>query len=656
MKKLRTLWKEHRTGCLVWAGVAAFLIAAWESWFYYESLFQQPMLAQNLLYRLLMVVENGIKAFTFEAKIGLGDVIKYMQGDLSRLRYLVSVLYVLAFFVAPLVTATALFTAVQFLVGNKLGAVAGRKKEKYLLVGYNSDTLALIRSLSGLDRRRYQLVLLVDQELNDSQKTALQGERVLVRQFSQLDLSGSPEGDRKNRRVLGEKRITRIFLMEKSAVENFTRYIFFSRLWQDCRKEGLAFGSQRLDVYCACQTGEVQGLIWNYQDHLEGTKPHLHLFSTAGLRVHALLEQTPLWSCNRQTGSRDLHLLILGFGEMGKKLFREGLNQGILASDSRVTIDIVDRDREQVAWALSGMLGAGYRREGDTLTYPGQLVDGGLTIRFHGLDVRSGELVQLVESLDREEPFTYMALCLPSVEQSLFAMTQLENYLSAQPHPGMPLAVRLDTCRAVTGYLNGDRTIHENVVILPGVDEVIRFQNIAGEGEAKNAEAVHDLYAGVEAGRTGSASREDIHQLLFRQESSYYQIYHRPAKAWLFSALSPEDQNRARQELADLCGEMEAIDRNPEEYRTRMDGINARILASPLLQWMGAVEHRRWSCYMLAAGWRGIPFAQASQIPKAQRIKMRVNPNLVSWDQLVKENPDVLAYDITPWQQVLEES
>lgn len=655
MKKIRTLWKEHRAGCLVWAGVGAFLISSLESWFYYESLFQQPMLAQNLLYRFLMVVENGIKAFAFEAKIGLGDVVKYMQGDLSGLRYAVSLLYILAFFAAPLVTATALFSAVQFLVGNKLGAVAGRKKEKYLLVGYNQDTLALIRSLSGLDRRRYQLVLLVDQDLNDSQKAALQGERVLLRQWGQLDLSGSPDGDRKNRRVLGEKRITRIFLMEKSAVDNFTRYIFFSRLWQDCRKEGLPFGRQRLDVYCACQTGEVQGLIWNYQDHLEGPKPHLHLFSAAGLRVHALLERTPLWSWNRQTPSRDVHLLILGFGEMGKKIFREGLNQGILDPDSRVTVDILDRDREQAAWALSGMLGAGHRWEGDILTYPGTLLDGKLTIRFHGLDVRSGELVRLVEELDREEPFTYMALCLPSVEQTLFSMTQLENYLSAHPHPGMPLAVRLDACRAVAGYLNGDRTIHENVVILPGVEEVITFQNIAGEGEAQNAEAVHDLYAGVEAGRTGSASREDIHQLLFRQESSYYQIYHRPAKAWLFSTLNPADQARAREELAALCGEMKAIDRNPEEYRTRMDGINARILASPLLQWMGAVEHRRWSCYMLAAGWRGIPFSQAAGIPKSQQIKMKVNPNLVPWKALVRENPDVLAYDITPWQQVLEE-
>ncbi len=117
----------------------SFLIASIEGYIFYREY------ADFWFFRILLTVQNSIKAFLFSPNISAEDVLKTLSDAGSSLELYVGLAYVVAAFVAPLCAATALFVAAERFFRKGLERWMARRQDGILIFGYNRDVKTLLQ-------------------------------------------------------------------------------------------------------------------------------------------------------------------------------------------------------------------------------------------------------------------------------------------------------------------------------------------------------------------------------------------------------------------------------------------------------------------------------------------------------------------------------
>ncbi len=615
-------WKRYTPMLWVLAGFS-FAAALAEGYFYYGQYAAHPLL------RVLMTVQNALKAFLFSPDLEIKEVAAALDGA-AEPELAAGYAYGVAVFTAPLCTATALFLLAERAVCRAFAGLRNWGGTPVLVCGYNADVRAMLEGQERKDPRRYRIHLACAEPLDDKILLWLARHGAVCHQ---ADLLTMPEGRRTAlfRRIRLD-RVKLVLLMEPSATRNFS-------LYRALTAPGSPLG-EGARCYCLCEDEAARRIIEDACDQSRGSgRAELSLFSLAEMEADSVFASVPLHTVNlEREESRpdrlDVHLLIAGFGAVGQQVLLQAVNLGVLSSSNRVCIDVVDQDMERGWERFTNRFHPSVDAEpdGDEIRLAPPTADGELRIRFHRADVMGRGFARLIERLHGEMPLTYAAVCPGQADAGMHCAVELQKLGG-----GFPVALRMEQDLEAAEYLEQDRGTFREVFPIPVSSRLLSVDYISDEDRARQAREFNRAYQEVQPvpeGGHGSESGEDGWRELkmYQRRANFLLCRHQVVKRAI-NPLSPEMRER--------CFGPEGIilRRGADGYHCGRDGraMSDAINAVPEIRELAMTEHRRWCCVMAADGWH---------LAARKNEALRQTPYLTTWEIMCREHPDVAVYDL----------
>lgn len=611
--------------------IASFITAIMEGFFYYARYSQYP------LFRLLMTLENGVKAFVFMPAIGIERVLDSMK-DAPAFQQVVGYAYGAAIFIAPLCTATALLILAELTARRLVSGWRRRKGTPVLIFGWNENVRGLVNGEDADGSKKYQIHVVTAAKLsNDDELWLLRRGAV----YHRMDLLSAPKGRReKLLRQMPVHRIKRVLLMEDSPTRNFSLYRLLS--------EDASPLKQDVSYYCLCEEDGARSIIEDacdqrLDDGVEGTA-ELILFSLAEMKADSIFSALsesddsfrPLHTVNTPD-KRDVHLLIAGFGTVGQQVLLQAINLGVLSSRSRLCIDVVDLDMDRNRELFTNRFhdSVDGSPKPDELLLQEPTADGELLIRFHQTDVRGQSFARLLEQLNEEMPLTYAAVCMSQADVGMHCIVALRRLEGS-----FPIALRMENDLQIASYLKQNDGAFQEVFPVAVSDRMLRMANICDEERERMARKFHRTYAGIQLLPPGKEPDDQPFEgkswgsLKMYQRRANVFLYRHQAVKDVFGKLDPAVWERCFGKDGTL---LQRLDNG--RYRCSYDGpaMAAAINAEPEIRELAMTEHRRW-CYVMAMqGWR---------YGERKDEFRRKTPYLVTWDELCRSAPEMAVYDL----------
>lgn len=621
-------WKKY--GPILWAlALVSFIVATLEGIFYFARYSQYP------LFRLLMTLENSCKAFVFAPTIKIGDVLAGLEGA-SPFQQAVGYAYGLAVFLAPLCTATALLLWAELAV-RRLMNTRQRKGAHVLIFGWNENVRTLVSGEYTGSSGQYQLHVVTAAKLSEGDELWLFRNGTVPHRMDLLTASGSRR--EKLFRQLPLQRVRRVLLMEDSSVWNFSIYRTLSEnssLFKDAQ------------YYCLCEDEAARSFIETACDELlmngAEKRAEMTLFSLSELKADSIFSAVegdddssmPLHTVN-DPDRTDIHLLIAGFGTVGQEVLLQAINLGVLSSQNRLCVDVVDLDmdkkRDLFTNRFHTSVDAAPQEEELLVTAP--TADGELRIRFHQTDVRGRGFSRLLERLNGDFPLTYAAICIEQVDIGMHCIVELKKLDGS-----FPIALRMENGPYAASYLKQDNGVFKEVFPIAVSDHMLRISNICHEKREQMARQFHRVYESIQLLPPGAEPSGQPPEgrpwtaLKMYQRRANLLLYRHQAVKNIFGRLAPETRERCFGENGTILQRM-----GDGSYRCRYEGraMADAINAEPEIRELGMTEHRRW-CYVMAMqGWRW---------GEKKDEARRKTPYLTTWDVMCEEYPDVAIYDL----------
>ncbi len=623
------------------AAVLSFLIASVEGYIFYGEY------AEFGFFRILLTVQNSIKAFLFSPSISAEDVLKTLSDVGSSLELYAGLAYVVAAFVAPLCTATALFVAAERFFRKGLERWRSRRQEGTLVFGYNRDVKALLKNHDG---KSGVVHVVADVELPEKEERELMKRNIF---FRRMDCVYAPEESL--RELLEEVRarqIKKIFLLDDSSMHNASLYLRLCKLAQS-GPEGAVFPKGAV-CCCRCTEDCVRELAADYFDR-ERPSLGLYLFDLAELRVRKTFSRYPIWGNDFQTpGAPDptlpaeqfnVHILIVGFGGVGEQFLRQAVNLGVAHSDSTILIDVVDQDALQKKELFCSALELDDAFVGDNEIRVGagcpgaDLADGLLRIRFHEIDVRGNRFSQFLRDTAAEMPLAYAAVCIKDLDVGIRCVSAIERYTADETHP-FPVAVKLDCSEQLAEYLDKNDKTFGNVFAMGGAgpEKDFTLVDIYNSSTEKKARDYHEIYRSISFAPQGEVVTPGAGWdalKLYQQQANRLLCYHAQTKAYVLSCADSRDPRSVLQEHLRAAGI--ALEDGKFTYSDSEEEMLRRVEESPLLRELLHMEHRRWCYAMILAGWSG----KCTKKDEARKL----SPYICPWDRLAM---GTRKYDLIP--------
>ncbi len=305
----------------------------------------------------------------------------------------------------------------------------------------------------------------------------------------------------------------------------------------------------------------------------------------------------------RPGDKREVHLVILGFGRMGRALAVRAAQLGVFAEPGRLRISVIDRK-------------AGLHEKELLFHHPQyrEVCD----IEFHELEVISPEALKLVRSwCGRPEAVTSLAVCFDQEQRALEIATRLGPLLrSGRVRVAVRFAGQSGLARLIqgSGFAEGGRPR-----FVPfGMDE-----RVAGacypdaEPVDQFARAIHQAYTRIrEAEAGGDASKREA---LAGDDST---------RPW--DDLSEDFRESSRQMADHIFIKLRSLGFEAVPLTDGRPAVSS--LTGGQIEALAEMEHRRWVAERLIAGWR--------QAPGPKNLEERTNPNLVAWNKLTSAIQD----------------
>ena len=297
---------------------------------------------------------------------------------------------------------------------------------------------------------------------------------------------------------------------------------------------------------------------------------------------------------------RRAHLVILGFGRMGRTLAVRAAQLGQFANGSRVRISVVDRKADQHRAAL---------------LFHHPQIEQAVDIAFYNLEAVSPETRNLVE--DWCQDLQTMPSLVVGFDHETLALEIVLQLLPVFERTGVRVALRMPGRGGLAHILDKVKAAKSLRIHTFGLDE--RFAYLAtpeDEPIEKFARDIHSAYV-AERCRQAACQPGGVEQAKINQE----------LLAW--DALSEDFRESNRQQAAHLYFKLRALGYEAvpkDDPRPAIAGFSTEQLER-----LSIMEHDRWVAERRVAGW---VYGEPSDKPR------RINANLIPYEQLTESMKD----------------
>lgn len=565
------------------ASVIIFLIAFLETILYYRHLIS------NQFYLFMLSVMNGIFIFGLRSTIDIVELFQTGADSFGLVGTVLSHLYIICYFCAPLITVRCISLLLSFIVKEKIiNLSAYSRKERILIVGYNEYVDKLAKQVIELnqDKKRKEkkkLLILHKNDIPEKKKFKFQKAGVLFMDYEKLDY-GNDDDTKLLLKWLVPKRVKNIILLEKKEMDNVSNYLFFLSCFEVEGHSGFVSSEeQKIEIDCNYDLPQVEQLIWSCYDNKNvGFEYQMNTFSIPMLRAQAILDEHKIYEnvMDADGECKDIHLLIIGFGRMGRRLFKRAINYSVVSEKNNIFVDIVEKDVEKTKWHFEKYCNEFYNKEENIVHIDSGVAEGNLQIRLHGFDIRDVSFQDCLKQTSKTNPFTYIAICIDNPKESVNCFLRVEKFLQEQEQD-VPILMRLDSGQQLKELNN----IYSNLHLVPSDDEIISMSNITNE---RLKDIANNIYED-----DGPVCSEEMTKYAYEIESGKYRELHFDVKKELVARL----KNSKRGYNFDIFGTSVYTDKQKREEFVDM------ISEDELLFKLGAIEHRRWCYYMILTGW-----------------------------------------------------
>ena len=631
--------RERFTGVVLCLAIVSLVIALLEGWVYYAS-------CDNLFFRVMLALENGLKIFLGGDTISLSRVMAQIQEGSQWMVVGLGYVYGVICMVAPCCTLVVLYRILARVFRFSIRIHTTKGRQHVLVYGDDAKTRMLLRHGGG---KTWVLHLLDGQELSAEER--FEFSKIGVR-IHDLDLrNGEREKIAKELSGIGQEKITKVILMHSVAVNNLNALqILFPQ-------EGGWKFPPNVKVYCFCEEDGISRMMEDYYDHHpQRDQFDLELCSLAAMQVREMYHHYPLHSYYTREDMTGMdspqqwttHLLIVGFDKLGQEALLQGMNMGVVHGENQICIDVVDAQAEEKAKIFASRFQLGAQQwEGNQLVLGKNWSDGALRINFHKMDVRTWEYQRFLKELQETSPWTYVVMDLKDVDASVRCLNQLRE----QGDHDAPVLVHLDDAHTIGDYIDENNATFEQVHLMKRWGEILQLDALFDQQLDQQAKWYHGQYREIQFGEDGAdaawkgcSDEEAWRKLTFsRRNASRAVSNHDVVKeAVLYSVFG--GSSGGMEALRSRFGKKGRLLRWKEGTWNYVgsEGKFLSNLAKDGWAWeMARMEHRRWCYERIAAGWGYAPGDVSDE--------RRTNPRLLPWLALMEQQPNTCKYDLIPW-------
>ncbi len=630
----------------------------------------------GILLKILLIIENTIKAFTFRPTISLEAAQNFIDADPVWYKVIIGYFYMLVVFIAPYCTFSAAYKIIdRFLrVRRQLGK--DNKKESIIIFGNNKDVDTLVKSMTSGKKaeeyKDYRISLVTEKKLGDEERYRLLKSKVA---FYEFDILKSDTKELKD--ILGEKHLdaagaSYIFLMDDNSMKNFSLLQTLTGEYDGIKPVG-----NSTKIFCRCEDDGVLRLIESYYDtpavSKDGSRKLKHkdfdleILDVFDLQIWDMFLKEDPSSYYTKAGDIKapdpddwkLHMLILGFGKLGQQAAVQAMNLGVASSRNDILIDVVDYDVDN----KKGLFMSRFRQhafipEGDSYVANSEWADGHLELRFFNMNVRYGEFAQLLEKLSEDSPFTYIVSAIDDTESGIFCLTEVQKFLQSRGSEAVertPVMLRIDSDQRLRRFIESNSSFFglKKLRLIEGVSDLMKIERIIDSESNDIAKEVNFLYDGMgyEYGPGNETDQEAAWNklTLFKRDANRASAYHLFGKEAVLKARCGDSYI---EELKPLFteGGLYPYENGSWKYGDITDAeFMEKAKCSPVAFEMLKMEHRRWCYYTMSCGW-----AKGRPADNKDKEMRHVNVCLSDWEELERDNIEYCKYDLMPLMAIYE--
>jgi hypothetical protein len=369
-------------------------------------------------------------------------------------------------------------------------------------------------------------------------------------------------------------------------------------------------------LQCRVQVGDPEARrtlqVWLAEDQSKH-QAVVHFFDTYDPEARYLLVHgLPMDHDGIKPGEkRQVHLIILGFGKMGRTLAVRAAQLSVFAQPGRLKISVIDRDSAV--------------RENELLfrhPYIKEVCDFDFK-PFEGISADTRKFLK--ELCGRRDSFTSVAICFDNEQRALEIALQLRQLVESND---VRVAVRLSGQSGLANLMRAEGAEpHSSTNLRPfGREERATESGALADDSAEQfARQIHVSYIEMRK-REATGDRIMLERLA-----------HDPAlRDW--DELSEDLRESNRQQADHIHIKLRAL--GMEVAEASDPRLPVKEFTAEQTEMLAEMEHRRWVAERRVANWTYAP---------VKNERRRENPNLVAWEKLSEVTKD---YDRTAVRQM----
>ncbi|MFI3252783.1 MAG: hypothetical protein R3Y63_00375 [Eubacteriales bacterium] len=567
-------------------------------------------------------------------------------------------LYTISLYVAPSSLIVVCYTFLKRWVKRGILGAKASKLGKYIVFGYNENVRILIKNKEKQDI--YLLFHTEDLPLNT--KDYLASNNVILQV-----VDAGEDTKSQIEAILSKysfKNTTSILFLHDSMANNISNYLLCTNYFKKVKNKNVRF-------FCCSESVGAKSMMSAYHDDTSTEYDDISLISMNQLKISDLFSKNPLFT--HLTPPYSMHILLMGFENMGIECLKHILKTGVMSKDSIITIDIVaenarsrfeteilqefNQDFLQLILAEKSLI---LDEPEVSITSAHDYLDG--TIRINCIE---SQLIhqEMLQKLSIDNPFTYAILSNEKIDENLLNASRLQKFFTdtLEPKNYPCVAINLEESSSISDYIRENKEKFDNISPISSQENVISASKICNPHilqQRKQYNALYDhLYGLIFAYEQSNQPLAEIsfQNLLvneeewrkipfYKKDSSTCVQWHDETKEKILSDHFQEKDPKT--ELIALLVECGVLDQKgsllPLEHGKE---ALARIRENSLCEELLALEHRRWNYFTMLEGW--------GLTTEKKDAEKKLSPCLISWEKLCQQAPEIAYLDLLPYLKFL---
>lgn len=596
-----------------------------------------------------MSLQNVAETLLFNPILTIEDILAE-PGFMESLSFGESVLmfcYRLTAVLIPIGEIIVVFHVVNSMLHVFTGLIT--VEDSVLLIGYND----LVSEILDNPTAR-KLYLWSDSTLPEDTIKELRRKGISV-DLSGFHLGGREENQEEQNRLandfLRKKKISSILIMTESDTRNIMYYMALHDL-HVCREKTIHFCvlNNRFETREALQNYFDEALKARINHQRGDTHMDLRIFSIPQINAERTFRELPLFTgMEKEEECHDVHLLIVGGGRFGEYVLLHAMNQGVLTSENKIIIDVIDRDPHYLRDRLNTRFDQTYvcrKEKAESTEYcyciPSGNADGSFIARLHKADIYEEDFQKKAKDLNKDNKFTYIAFCLPDAETNFDAFLRLNGCIG-ETNRDLPISLRIPYSEQMKDFIGTFPLAGKDRISLIGDHtRYVSIDDILNTSEERTIRIYHSIYESI-AEPSRKNDLESIDQLwnkqvYYRRQANRALYFHKDVKDVFFHGKDSKENQRFKLVINERLSENSGREIN--EIRSEcLISTKENEPVFPILLEQAKAEHRRFCYFYASEGWTFGP---------DKKEKDRIHNCLCTWADLCsnQETKKALAYDL----------